>query len=233
MVPTRASFICLPAWPAGRCTSATLRLVRSTSVPIAERLALPISKSPSQWPATRRPATSAGRSVIIFMGAPKRDLRSIVAQLFSMDGTALSRRRRRRGGEFTGRVGTRPCPASALVGDDPASVTHVNIKRRRCEQNSVDPPLVRLGPATSSAAAVEQVAALSADEYVDGILVQHPAPAHVDERAMFEAISPTKGVEGASTRSFAAMGFDLPGHRSCTPAGRSAARAVAQTSWRR
>jgi 5,10-methylene-tetrahydrofolate dehydrogenase/methenyl tetrahydrofolate cyclohydrolase len=57
------------------------------------------------------------------------------------------------------------------------------------------------------------------DPTVDGILVQHPVPPHVDERAVFEAIAPTKDVDGVTMRSFATMAFGLPGLVSCTPGG--------------
>ncbi len=54
---------------------------------------------------------------------------------------------------------------------------------------------------------------------VDGILLQHPVPNQIDERAAFEAIAPSKDVDGVTMRSFAAMAFGLPGFASCTPAG--------------
>ncbi len=54
---------------------------------------------------------------------------------------------------------------------------------------------------------------------MDGILVQHPVPEQVDERAVFEAIHPDKDVDGVTMHSFAAMSFGLPGFWSCTPAG--------------
>ena len=47
----------------GRWSNIVNRLVRSTSVPIAE-LRRPSMRSPSQWPGTARSATSAGRSLI-------------------------------------------------------------------------------------------------------------------------------------------------------------------------
>ena len=52
-----------------------------------------------------------------------------------------------------------------------------------------------------------------------GILLQHPVRPHIDERAAFEAIAPHKDVDGVTMRSFAAMGFGLPGFVSCTPGG--------------
>jgi methylenetetrahydrofolate dehydrogenase (NADP+)/methenyltetrahydrofolate cyclohydrolase len=54
---------------------------------------------------------------------------------------------------------------------------------------------------------------------VDGILVQHPMPAQVDQRAVFEAIAPSKDVDGVTMASFAAMSLGGQGFHSCTPAG--------------
>ncbi len=106
-----------------------------------------------------------------------------------------------------------------LVGDDPASVTYVSMKQRRCDRAGIDSRLVHLNREVSTTEVVGVVEALSDDPMVDGILVQHPVPAQVDERAVFEAIVPAKDVDGVTMESFAAMAFDLPGHRSCTPGG--------------
>ena len=56
-------------WPSmrGRCSSIVNRVVRSTSVPIAE-LSSPRIRSPSQWPGTARSSASAGRSLIMTSG---------------------------------------------------------------------------------------------------------------------------------------------------------------------
>ena len=51
----------------GRCNNSVKRVVRSTSVPIAEVLT-PKSRSPSQWPGTARSTASAGRSLIMMSG---------------------------------------------------------------------------------------------------------------------------------------------------------------------
>jgi methylenetetrahydrofolate dehydrogenase (NADP+) / methenyltetrahydrofolate cyclohydrolase len=138
-----------------------------------------------------------------------------------MDGSALARRLLAEAADdarrFFEEAGRRPHLAAVLIGDDPASVTYVKMKRSRCEQVGIEPSLVALPAAASTAEAVESVKALSDDPAVDGILVQHPVPAHIDERAVFEAIAPAKDVDGVTMRSFAAMAFGLPGFASCTP----------------
>ncbi|MHB8449419.1 MAG: bifunctional 5,10-methylenetetrahydrofolate dehydrogenase/5,10-methenyltetrahydrofolate cyclohydrolase [Mycobacteriales bacterium] len=140
-----------------------------------------------------------------------------------MDGTGPSRtllaETARRAGNFTHKAGRRPCLAAVLVGEDSASVTYVKMKRARCDKAGIDSRLVLLPSVTSTDEAVRAVRDLSADPTVDGILVQHPVPAQVDERAVFEAIAPAKDVDGVTMHSFAAMAFGLPGPISCTPGG--------------
>ncbi|MDY7104144.1 MAG: tetrahydrofolate dehydrogenase/cyclohydrolase catalytic domain-containing protein [Actinomycetota bacterium] len=125
---------------------------------------------------------------------------------------------RRRAEAVTATLGRRPCLATVLIGDDPASATYVRMKQRRCRDAGIDSRHVALGQVTTTAEAVAAVSALSADATVDGILVQHPTPAQVDERAVFEAIDPAKDVDGVTLSSFAAMALDADaGFRSCTP----------------
>ncbi len=116
-------------------------------------------------------------------------------------------------------TGRRPCLAAVLVGDDASSVTYVRMKRRRAEQVGMVSRLVELPAGTSTEVVVSTVRALSDDPTVDGILVQHPVPPQVDERAVFEAIAPAKDVDGVTMHSFAAMAMGVPGPASCTPEG--------------
>ncbi|GFE18885.1 bifunctional protein FolD [Streptomyces glebosus] len=140
-----------------------------------------------------------------------------------MDGSALARglveQAARRGADLTERTGTAPCLATVLVGDDPASVTYVRMKRNRCAKAGILSRHVALPAATTTAELVDTITALSNDPAVHGILLQHPAGPHIDERAAFEAIAPEKDVDGVTCHSFAAMSFGLDGFASCTPGG--------------
>ncbi|MEZ5377957.1 MAG: bifunctional 5,10-methylenetetrahydrofolate dehydrogenase/5,10-methenyltetrahydrofolate cyclohydrolase [Acidimicrobiales bacterium] len=120
--------------------------------------------------------------------------------------------------------GRPPCLATVLVGDDPASITYVRMKQRRCQDVGVASQRVALPHTSTTAEVVEAVRQLSSDEQIDGILVQHPVPPHVDERAVFEAITPAKDVDGVTMHSFASMSFAAGssgsrGFESCTPSG--------------
>jgi methylenetetrahydrofolate dehydrogenase (NADP+)/methenyltetrahydrofolate cyclohydrolase len=115
--------------------------------------------------------------------------------------------------------GRKPCLATVLVGDDPASHTYVRMKTNRCRSTGLESRSHRVPSTASTSDVVGLVTILSADDNVDGILVQHPMPAQVDERAVFEAITPGKDVDGVTMASFAAMSLGGPGFYSCTPAG--------------
>jgi methylenetetrahydrofolate dehydrogenase (NADP+) / methenyltetrahydrofolate cyclohydrolase len=142
-----------------------------------------------------------------------------------IDGTAVAQRvldeTRQRVSEITARGGAAPCLATVLVGDDPASVTYTRMKRNRCEAVGMRSLRVELTAASSTADVVGRIAALGQDAAVHGILLQHPVPHHVDERAAFEAIPAAKDVDGLTLASFGGVSFGLPatGYGSCTPAG--------------
>jgi len=116
-------------------------------------------------------------------------------------------------------TGVTPCLATVLVGDDPASATYVRMKQRRCESVGMRSIKVAMSEDTTTQQLIDQITALSNDKSVHGILLQHPVPHQIDERAAFEAISPGKDVDGVTLTSFSHMSFGIPGLSSCTPAG--------------
>jgi methylenetetrahydrofolate dehydrogenase (NADP+) / methenyltetrahydrofolate cyclohydrolase len=139
-----------------------------------------------------------------------------------MDGSSLAAAiladTRRRAERVSGTLGRRPCLATVLIGDDPASVTYVRMKQNRCRDTGIESRHISLGE-TTTVEAVAAVEELSMDGTVDGILVQHPTPAQIGERAVFEAIDPAKDVDGVTFSSFASMALGGSGFESCTPGG--------------
>jgi len=123
-------------------------------------------------------------------------------------------------------TGVQPCLATVLVGDDPASVTYTRMKRKRCEAVGMKSLKVELPAETTTGQLVDAITRLGDDAAVHGILLQHPAPDPIDERAAFEAIPAIKDVDGVTYASYAAMWFGdtIPmggkaGFESCTPGG--------------
>ncbi|MBC2644708.1 MULTISPECIES: tetrahydrofolate dehydrogenase/cyclohydrolase catalytic domain-containing protein [unclassified Rhodococcus (in: high G+C Gram-positive bacteria)] len=121
--------------------------------------------------------------------------------------------------EFVSEHGRVPVLATVLVGDDPASHTYVRMKANRCAKVGMESRRIELDATITTDELVEQIRKLSADRAVDGILLQHPVPEHIDERAAFEAIAPSKDVDGVTRTSFATMAFDEGGFESATPGG--------------
>jgi len=140
-----------------------------------------------------------------------------------MDGTRVSKEilaaAADRAAAFEVRTGSRPCLAAVLVGDDPASATYVRMKQNRCAATGIESRLVAMPGDTTTHQLVDVIEGLSADPSVHGILLQHPVPPQIDERAAFEAIAPAKDVDGVTMHSFAAMAFGEEGFASCTPGG--------------
>lgn len=112
-----------------------------------------------------------------------------------------------------------PCIATVLVGEDPSSHTYVRMKVRRAERVGIEARRIDLPASTTTEELVTRIADLSAADAVDGILLQHPVPAHIDERAAFEAIDVGKDVDGVTFASYGRMALDAGGFLSATPGG--------------
>lgn len=116
-------------------------------------------------------------------------------------------------------TGVTPVLATVLVGADPASITYTQMKRRRCEGIGMRSVKVELPTETTTEQLVAEIQRLGSDPAIHGILLQHPSPPQVDERAAFEVIPVSKDVDGVTFGSFAHMWFGHPGFASCTPEG--------------
>jgi len=120
---------------------------------------------------------------------------------------------------ITAATGQPPCLATVMVGADPGSVTYTRMKRNRCEKVGMRSMKIELDETTTTEQLIGKIRELADDPAINGILLQHPVPEGVDERAAFEAIPTEKDVDGTSLTSFGAMWFGLDGNSSCTPAG--------------
>lgn len=111
------------------------------------------------------------------------------------------------------------CLAVIQVGADPASCVYVRNKTRACEYIGILSKTYELPEETTQDELLQLVEQLNQDQQVDGILVQLPLPAHIDENRITQAISSKKDVDGFHDENVGAL---VTGHRgfvSCTPAG--------------
>jgi methylenetetrahydrofolate dehydrogenase (NADP+)/methenyltetrahydrofolate cyclohydrolase len=115
--------------------------------------------------------------------------------------------------------GKPPILATILVGDDPASATYVKMKGGACRRVGMESLKVVLPAASTTAEVQARIDELNANTEVHGILLQHPVPAQIDERACFERISLSKDVDGVTMLGFGRMAMGEPAYGSATPAG--------------
>jgi methylenetetrahydrofolate dehydrogenase (NADP+)/methenyltetrahydrofolate cyclohydrolase len=112
-----------------------------------------------------------------------------------------------------------PVLATILVGADPASATYVRMKGNACRRVGLDSLPVALPENTTTAQLLAVIDRLNVDPRVRGILLQHPVPHHIDERACFDHIALDKDVDGVTSLGFGRMSMKLPAFGSATPAG--------------
>jgi methylenetetrahydrofolate dehydrogenase (NADP+)/methenyltetrahydrofolate cyclohydrolase len=141
-----------------------------------------------------------------------------------LDGKALAKRSEE---ELTARInslkkaskGASPILATILVGDDPASATYVKMKANACERIGMESLKVELPPDTSTQQLLAKIEELNANPDVHGILLQHPAPAQIDERSCFDAIDIGKDVDGVTCLGFGRMAMNEEAYGCATPKG--------------
>jgi methylenetetrahydrofolate dehydrogenase (NADP+) / methenyltetrahydrofolate cyclohydrolase len=115
--------------------------------------------------------------------------------------------------------GKTPILATILVGDDPASATYVKMKGNACRRIGMDSLAVELPAATTTEQLLQKIEELNADPNVHGILLQHPVPAQIDERACFDAIALHKDVDGVTCLGFGRMAMGEQAYGCATPQG--------------
>lgn len=116
-------------------------------------------------------------------------------------------------------AGRVPILATILVGDDPASATYVKMKGNACQRVGMESLRLVLPQQTTTAELLTAIERLNADPRVQGILLQHPVPAQIDERLCFDRIALAKDVDGVTALGFGTMAMNEPAYGSATPAG--------------
>jgi methylenetetrahydrofolate dehydrogenase (NADP+) / methenyltetrahydrofolate cyclohydrolase len=111
------------------------------------------------------------------------------------------------------------CLATVLAGDDPASHVYIGLKHQAAEQVGIESRDHRLPADATEAEVLELVEELNADEDVDGILVQLPLPAGMDEVLVTHAVAPVKDVDGFHPVNAGNLLLDTPLHTPATAAG--------------
>ncbi len=136
-----------------------------------------------------------------------------------MDGKALAEKLRAGIKEECGRLPRRPALAVILVGEDPASQVYVRNKEKDCTECNIRSEGYRLDAHTSEDQLLGLIDVLNNNDLVDGILVQLPLPAQIDQEKIIHAIRPDKDVDAFHPFNVGKIVTGEAGFLPCTPAG--------------
>ncbi|HYX68415.1 MAG TPA: bifunctional 5,10-methylenetetrahydrofolate dehydrogenase/5,10-methenyltetrahydrofolate cyclohydrolase [Terriglobales bacterium] len=116
-------------------------------------------------------------------------------------------------------LGLRPGLAAVLAGHNPASEIYVANKVKTCEALGMLSEKYTPPDSVTTQEMLELVHEMNRRDEIDGILVQLPLPKHVDAKAVLEAVSPAKDVDGFHPMNVGHLSTQRPGLTPCTPAG--------------
>lgn len=112
-----------------------------------------------------------------------------------------------------------PFLSAVLVGDNPASKAYVRGKEKDAAEVGIETNTLQFDADLSEAELLSTVQELNRDSSVDGILVQLPLPDHIDDRAVIDAISPQKDVDGFHPENLGRLLRGTPAFIPATPYG--------------
>ena len=121
--------------------------------------------------------------------------------------------------DFVAKAGRKPGLAVVLVGEDPASQVYVRNKGKATLGAGMESFEYRLADTASEAELIALVERLNADERVDGILVQLPLPAGIDEQKVIATVDPAKDVDGFHPVNAGRLAVGQEALVPCTPLG--------------
>ncbi|MEY2397338.1 MAG: methylenetetrahydrofolate dehydrogenase / methenyltetrahydrofolate cyclohydrolase [Actinomycetota bacterium] len=116
-------------------------------------------------------------------------------------------------------AGHTPGLATILVGDNAASAGYIRMKMAKAAELGMTSPHLHLPEDASQDELVTAVRLFGDDAKVDGMLIQHPIPGHLDYEAALAEVDPSKDVDGAHPVNMGRLALQMPGPLPCTPAG--------------
>lgn len=112
-----------------------------------------------------------------------------------------------------------PHLAAILVGEDPASETYVRNKSKACHEVGFESSTYKFPADVTEKEILDTVEYINGDPEIDGLIVQLPLPAHIDNQKVIEAIRPEKDVDGFHPVNVGRTTIGLPSYVSATPFG--------------
>ena len=97
-----------------------------------------------------------------------------------------------------------------LVGDNPASLTYVQSKLKKCSEIGINGNLIKQSKDVEDQDISMLIDRLNKDKNVDGIILQLPIPAHLNDRKLIETINPLKDVDGLTSTNIGLLSTGNP-----------------------
>lgn len=121
--------------------------------------------------------------------------------------------------DFKAQTGRAPGLAVIVVGSDPASAVYVRNKHKACLDVGIESYQIEYPEDVSEDELLSKISELNLDKKVDGILVQLPLPAHINEEKVINTILPAKDVDAFHPINVGKITIGNYSLLPCTPAG--------------
>jgi methylenetetrahydrofolate dehydrogenase (NADP+) / methenyltetrahydrofolate cyclohydrolase len=115
--------------------------------------------------------------------------------------------------------GVKPGLAIIRVGENPASLSYVNIKLKRCAEIGIHSELLAFDANIDEGTVIHAIDTLNARKDIHGIIIQLPLPAQLCANTLIDHVSPIKDVDGLHLQNIGALHSSRPGILPCTPKG--------------
>lgn len=137
-----------------------------------------------------------------------------------LDGNIVSNYLKRQVKFGISKLTIKPTLAVIMIGNNAASKVYVKNKSKACEEVGIQYIEYNFDENIDEESVLNLINELNKDETINGILVQAPLPKHLNEKKIFEAISPKKDVDGFNSTNIGKLSLNekdaiIP----CTPAG--------------
>lgn len=121
--------------------------------------------------------------------------------------------------DFKAQTGRAPGLAVIVVGSDPASAVYVRNKHKACLDVGIESYQIEYPEDVSEDELLSKISELNLEKKVDGILVQLPLPAHINEEKVINTILPKKDVDAFHPINVGKITIGNYSLLPCTPAG--------------
>ncbi|AEG40076.1 bifunctional methylenetetrahydrofolate dehydrogenase/methenyltetrahydrofolate cyclohydrolase [Lactobacillus kefiranofaciens] len=105
------------------------------------------------------------------------------------------------------------------IGDNPASKIYVHTKKRRAKKVGLIQDIYQLPTDTHQEQVLALIDKLNADQSINGIMVQLPAPKQINADELLERIDPNKDVDGLTPANIGRLWLEDHFVEPATPAG--------------